>query len=687
MLHRMILGIRRFWTRSIRRQLMLGIAVVHAVLMTIFVVDLVERQRHFLTEQSIAQANSLAKTLAANSSSWLLARDLEGLNEVLQSQTGYPQLRYAMVLTPQGRVVAHTESDKAGLYLIDDISRSLLESEAETQLLLADRQLVDTAHPVVTNRQLIGWARVGISQEAISTGLMTLTRNGVLYTLLAIVVGSFFALLMARGLTLGLQRLVVVADGIREGRRDLRSVTERDDEIGRLGNNLNQMLDALERREQDLNQALTEVENLATRDPLTGLPNRLLLMDRLSHAIQACQREGQTLALLMIDLDHFKTINDSLGHHIGDLLIKQVGERMSGCVRSSDTLARLGGDEFVVMYNIVEDGGVGHLAQRITEILRQPYHIEGHELNSSCSVGISIYPDDANDAQALLRNADTAMYHAKEAGRNTYKYFSSFMNQRAINRLHLENELRNALTRDQLLVVYQPQVDIPGNKVVGAEALLRWRHPTKGIIPPADFIPVAEDTGMINEIGAWVLKEACAQQLRWRRQGLPSLRIAVNLSVRQVNANLVNVVSQTLDETGLEPAYLDLEITESLLMQEVEQSTKILSEVGANGVTISMDDFGTGFSSLSVLKQFPVQTIKIDKSFVRDVVEDQDDAAIVRSVVAMAHSLGLRVIAEGVETREQLHFLRELGCEEYQGYLFSKPVDAADFAAWFESGQ
>ena len=234
MLHRLTRGIQRFWTRSIRRQLMLGIAVVHAVLMTIFVVDLVERQRHFLTEQSIAQANSLAKTLAANSSSWLLARDLEGLNEVLQSQTGYPQLRYAMVLTPQGKVVAHTEPDKAGLYLVDEISRSLLESAAETQLLLADRQLVDTAHPVVTNSQLIGWARVGISQEAISTGLMTLTRNGVLYTLLAIVVGSLFALLMARGLTHGLQRLVVVADGIREGRRDLRSVTERDDEIGRL---------------------------------------------------------------------------------------------------------------------------------------------------------------------------------------------------------------------------------------------------------------------------------------------------------------------------------------------------------------------------------------------------------------------------------------------------------------------
>lgn len=685
MLHRFTQGIRRFWTRSIQRQLMLGIAVVHAVLMTIFVVDLVERQRHFLTEQSIAQANSLAKTLAANSSSWLLARDLEGLNEVLQSQTGYPQLRYAMVLTPQGRVVAHTEPDKAGLYLVDEISRSLLESAVETHLLIADRQLVDTAHPVITSSKLIGWARVGISQEEISTGLMALTRNGVLYTLLAIIVGSLFALLMARGLTHGLQRLVVVADGIREGRRDLRSTTERDDEIGRLGDNLNQMLDALERREQDLNKALTEVENLATRDPLTRLPNRLLLMDRLNHAILASQREGQTLALLMIDLDHFKNINDSLGHHVGDLLIKQVGVRMSGCVRSSDTLARLGGDEFVVMYSNVEDGGVGHLAQRITEILRKPYRIEGHELNSSCSVGISIYPDDANDAEALLRNADTAMYHAKEVGRNTYKYFSSYMNQRAKNRLELENELRNALARDQLLVVYQPQVGITDNKVVGAEALLRWRHPTKGIILPADFIPVAEDTGMITDIGAWVLNEACAQQLRWRRQGLPSLRMAVNLSVRQVNRDLVNVVSQALDKTGLDPACLDLEITESLLMQDVEQSTKILGEVGASGVTISMDDFGTGFSSLSVLKLFPVQTIKIDKSFVRDVVDDQDDAAIVRSVVAMAHSMGLRVIAEGVEIQEQLRYLRKLGCDEYQGYLFSEPVEAAAFAAWFES--
>lgn len=675
---------RRFWTRSIRRQLMLGIALVHAVLMSIFVLDLVERQRQFLGEQSIAQASGLAKTLAANSASWVLSNDLEGLSEVLQSQASYPGLRYAMVVRPHGRVVAHTDREQAGLYLQDELSRSLLDGPALPKLLLADRKLVDTAHPILANGELVGWARVGISQSAITTGLWEITRDGILYTLVAILVGSVFAFLMARGLTQGLQRLVAVADGIREGRRDMRADSARQDEIGQLGKNLNQMLDALAQRERDLSAAQADVQHLATRDTLTQLPNRLLLMDRLGQAILTAQREHHALALLVIDLDRFKTINDSLGHHIGDQLIQQVAGRLSNCIGAGDTLARLGGDEFVVVRSeIAQPGEAGHLAQRINEELSQPCWIEGHELNSSCSIGISCYPDDGNDAQTLLRNADTAMYHAKEGGRGDFEFFSSDMNRRAVQRLKLENELRNALLRDEFRLLYQPQVDMRSGQVVGAESLIRWHHPEMGVVAPTDFIPVAEETGLIREIGAWVLREACRQQLRWCAAGLPPLRIAVNLSVRQVEPGLVDLVSRVLSDTGLDARYLDLEITESLLMHNLNENIAVLRRVSACGAQISMDDFGTGYSSLSSLKLFPVQTLKIDRSFVRDLVDDQDDANIVRSIVAMAHSLGLRIIAEGVESEAQLGYLRELGCDEYQGYLFSRPMAAEAFQALF----
>lgn len=676
--------LRRFWTRSIRRQLMLGIALVHAVLMTIFVLDLVERQRDFLNHQSVALVHSLAQTLAASSASWVLASDLEGLNEVLFSRASYPDLRYAMVLTPDGRVIAHTDRSKAGQYVLDPVSRTLLDAEPRSRQLVADRNLVDVAHPIQANGKLIGWARVGLSQSAINAGLWEITRDGVFYTLLAIAVGSVFAWLMARGLTKGLHRLIQVADGIRNGRRDLRAVGDRADEIGQLGSRLNQMLDALEQRENDLSAAQADVEHLATRDTLTQLPNRLLLMDRLGQALLTAQREQYEVALLIIDLDRFKTINDSLGHHVGDQLIQQVAGRLAKCIGPADTLARLGGDEFVVVRNgMAQPGEAGHLAQLIIDELRHPYWIDQRELATSCSIGISIYPADGHDAQTLLRNADAAMYHVKDSGRDAFEFFSHDMNQRAVQRLQLENELRNALLRDEFMLLYQPQVEIRTGTVVGAEALIRWHHPQLGVVSPADFIPIAEETGLITQIGAWALREACVQQLRWCAAGLPALRIAVNLSVRQVDHTLVDLVARVLTDTGLDARYLDLEITESLLMHNLHENIAILRQVAACGAQISMDDFGTGYSSLSSLKLFPIETLKIDRSFVRDVVEDKDDAEIVRSIVAMAHSLGLRIVAEGVETRAQLEFLAEIGCEEYQGYLFSKPVSNREFEALF----
>ena len=643
--------------------------------MTIFVFDLVERQRDFLGEQGLAQADGLAKTLAASSTSWVLASDIEGLNEVLTSQASFPGLRYAMVIRPNGRVMAHTDPAKVGLYFQDPVSQSLLEGGASPRLLVADRALIDTAHPILANGDLIAWARVGISQESITKGLDVITRDGIVYTLLAILVGTLFAFLMARGLTGGLLRLVKVADGIRAGRRDLRAPEDRADEIGSLSRNLNLMLNALAQREQDLRDARADVEQLATRDVLTNLPNRPLLMDRLHHAIVNARRDRHQVALLVIDIDRFKTINDSLGHHVGDQLIRQVADALRACVSEADTLARLGGDEFVIMLEgLDQPEDAGHLARRILAAVRRPFTIEDRVFNISCSIGIAFYPGDGADPQTLLQNADTAMYHAKENGRNTCEYFSMEMNAQVVRRLKLENELRNALIRNEFVLFYQPQVDMRSDTIVGVEALIRWQHPELGMVVPDAFIPIAEETGLIHEIGEWVLYEACRQHRRWCEAGLPPLRVAVNLSVRQVNTELVALVQRALRETGLDARYLDLEITESLLMHNLDESIAILRKIRDCGASISMDDFGTGYSSLSTLKRFPIQTLKIDRGFVLDLVQDSDDAEIVRAIMAMAHSLKLRVIAEGVENDQQLRFLRALECDEYQGYLFSKPI-------------
>ncbi|HVK54629.1 MAG TPA: EAL domain-containing protein [Burkholderiales bacterium] len=433
-----------------------------------------------------------------------------------------------------------------------------------------------------------------------------------------------------------------------------------------------------------------KIEQLATRDALTGLPNRLLLNDRLEHAIVSSQRKEQMLALMFIDLDRFKTINDSLGHHVGDLLLKAVTARLSVCVRRGDTLARLGGDEFIVaLYDLKTPEDAAIVARKMLDAVNQPCEIEGRMLSTGCSIGISIYPSDGADVSTLMRHGDTAMYHAKEKGRNNYQFFSPDMNIRAVERLHLENELRLAVQQQQFTLCYQPQVNLATNEIVGAEALVRWRHPKTGQqIPPLRFIGVAEETGLIVAIGEWVLRTACAQAKAWQDAGHQRMRITVNVSVGQFrgNSSLADMVERVLREVGLDPKCLELEMTESLLFHNIEENIRVLSRLGKMGVRVSIDDFGTGYSSLSYLKQLPVDTIKIDSSFVRDIVTDENDAAIIAAIIAMARRLKLRVIAEGVETVAQLNELRELQCDEYQGFLYSKPLPAEDFAREFLNG-
>lgn len=431
-----------------------------------------------------------------------------------------------------------------------------------------------------------------------------------------------------------------------------------------------------------------QLEYQANHDELTNLPNRNLLTDRLRQALLMARRNHQEVAIFFVDLDNFKFINDTLGHDIGDRLLKIVAERLSACVRSGDTVARQGGDEFVIIVsNQAVSDHTTRIAAKILQETAQPFCIDEHELIITCSIGISLFPRDGEDVQALIKNADVAMYRAKEQGRNRFQFFTGEMNARSLARMTMEKYLRRALEKNELLLYYQPKVNLYSGRVASMEALLRWQSPELGMVSPANFIPLAEETGLIEQIGEWVLRTACRQNKAWQDADLPPLTVAVNLSARQLRQpNITSLIRQVLRETGLGPRWLELEITESMVMQDVDRVTDILGELKGMGIYLAMDDFGTGFSSLSYLKRFPFDKLKIDQSFVRDITSDPDNAAIAKAVIAMAHSLHLKVIAEGVETEGQLNYLRAHGCDEMQGYYFSRPVPVAEFEQLLRAG-
>ena len=428
------------------------------------------------------------------------------------------------------------------------------------------------------------------------------------------------------------------------------------------------------------------IRRLAYYDTLTGLPNRALFQDRLTQIMAQALRHGLPFALMSLDVDRLKVINDTMGHGMGDRFLQAIAERLRSVLRDSDTVARVGGDEFMLLLPGVGRGedAVG-VCEKIYRAFASPLRIEGRDLDAYVSIGIGLYPGDGQDAETLLRNADTAMYRAKKLG-NSYQLYTPAMNVKASERLAIESGLNQAMRRNEFVVHYQPQVDIDTGRVVGVEALVRWRHPEKGLLLPADFIPVAEDTGLIVPIGEWVLRTACTQARAWHEAGLPRLRMAVNLSARQfLQPDLAGMVGRILEETGFEPAWLELEITETVAMENAASGAEVLRALHRMGVRLTIDDFGTGYSSLIYLKDFPIQSLKIDRSFVKDISEDAHDAAIVGGSIAMAHSLKLDVVAEGVETVQQLDFLREHGCEHYQGFLFAGPMPAEELEAFVQT--
>ncbi len=428
--------------------------------------------------------------------------------------------------------------------------------------------------------------------------------------------------------------------------------------------------------------------HLAQHDALTGLPNRVLLNDRLAQAIARAKRNEHRAAVLFLDVDRFKQVNDTLGHSVGDQLLKEMAVRLQACVRASDTVCRQGGDEFVILLGEVRDAeAIAHAAQRVLAIAERPYAIDGHEIHSTLSVGISVYPDDGDDVEGIIKCADAAMYSAKDHGRNNVQFFTPNINERLLERFRLEGRLRGALARGEFFLMYQPKIDLPSGKIVGAEALVRWQDPERGLVSPAQFIPVAEESGLIIPLGKWILAEVCRQNRAWQDAGYPPQVIAVNLSsVQFVRTGFLQEVQDVLREHAMDARYLELEITETALLRDIDRTASVLRSLKELGVSISLDDFGTGYSSLSFLKRFPIDIIKVDQSFVRDIIEDPDDAAIVSAVIGMAKSLKRKVVAEGVETAEQLHWLRAQGCDQMQGYYFSKPLRAQDFTEKFFRG-
>jgi diguanylate cyclase (GGDEF)-like protein len=596
----------------------------------------------------------------------------------------------------------------------------------EKNLTRSDFGLAMAESDAVGSLHVIGYLHLIISKTAIVAGIIPFISMTLIAYMVGVLLCSVATMIISRRITAPLSRLVQLADGITSGEIDQQVQIDGTGEVKQIATMLNTIIGGLNtyktkmdvnhqllsmkveertkqlsRRNEELNKAVLEVtetkdrlRQLAYFDSLTSLPNRRLFTEQLNLLLRLAKRNGQTLALLFLDLDNFKRINDSLGHSAGDLLLREVGSRLSSCVRDSDVIghygdsansgskidvSRLGGDEFTVVLNQIENANAAAIvAQRLIDSLVAPMFIDGHELVITPSIGIAIAPRDAGDVEGLLKAADTAMYHAKSSGKNNYMYYSTDMDAAGVERLRLETDLRKATELNQLVLHYQPQVDTVTGTIVGAEALIRWNHPKHGLVPPFKFIPLAEEMGLIGELGDWTLREACRQMKAFEKQGLNLPKIAVNVSALQFNASFIKRVAEVLKETDLSPSSLELELTEGVVMDNANSTVKALHELKDIGVSLSIDDFGTGYSSLSYLSRFPLDELKIDRSFVIDSDNSENAASLVIAIIAMGKSMNLKLVAEGVETHEQYHFLTSNGANVIQGFLFSKPVTAEE---------
>jgi diguanylate cyclase (GGDEF)-like protein len=553
----------------------------------------------------------------------------------------------------------------------------------------------------------IGYLRLGVSFERQRDEMAAQALGTLTVVLFLTVVAVIASLLVTRRLVAPMRRLIRAARAVGAGRLDVYVPASTADELGLLTHTFNHMTQRLSesqaevanyqrtleekvaQRTKELEVATAHAYKLAQHDILTGLPNRSLLNARLRQIFAQAQRSGLQVACIFLDFDHFKRINDTLGHDAGDQLLQSIAQRLTSAVRESDTVARLGGDEFVVILPGLDPAHatfeIMTVLQRVRDSFQAPFRLADQTPTLTCSLGVSVYPLDAVDPVTLIKQADTAMYAAKEAGRNAYRFYTADMNARVQQRLQLETDMRRALMDDEFFLVYQPQIDLRSGRACGVEALLRWRDPTRGVVSPSEFIPIAEESGMIQALGARVLRDACRQVMQWHKQNM-LLRLSVNLSVQQLqHESWLSVVEEAISSSGLPPHYLDLEITESVIITHPERAVATLVRLKQMGVSITVDDFGTGYSSLSYLARLPIQGVKIDQRFVRGLEQNRNDEAITQAIIALSHSLGLRVIAEGVETAAQLDYLRRHGCEEAQGFFIARPLEEPELRNWWRT--
>jgi len=648
-----------------------------------------------------------------------------GVDHVLDSLASSPDVGYAQVTDARGATLGERASTAAlGRQALPPLPTGLALPQPGALLqhvvTIGGRRYLEfvaaistppvAGAPRVASRgPAIGYLRLGMSYDRQRETLKAHAVSTLTVILILTIVAVLASLLLTRRLVAPMRRLMRAARAVGAGRLDVYVPASTSDELGLLTHTFNHMTqrlaesqaevanyqrtleDKVAQRTKELEVATAHAYKLAQHDILTGLPNRSLLNQRLRQIFAQAQRSALQVACLFLDFDHFKRINDTLGHDAGDQLLQAIAQRLTNAVRESDTVARLGGDEFVVILPGLDPAHatfeVMTVLQRVRDSFQAPFRLADQTPTLTCSIGVSVYPLDAVDPVTLIKQADTAMYAAKEAGRNSYRFYTADMNARVQQRLQLETDMRRGLMEDEFFLVYQPMIDLSTGRACAVEALLRWRDPGRGVVLPSEFIPIAEESGMIQALGARVLRDACRQVVQWHRQGM-LLRLSVNLSVQQLqHDSWLSVVEEALSASGLPPKYLDLEITESVIITHPDKAVATLVQLQQMGVTITVDDFGTGYSSLSYLARLPIEGLKIDQRFVHGLEQNRNDEAITQAIIALSHSLGLRCIAEGVESAAQLDFLKRHGCEEAQGYLIAHPMESAELRSWWRANE
>ena len=661
------------------------------------------------------QGLAMAAMLAEVADEAISSSDMSNVASVLDGLVSDRDIAYVAVLDAQQRPLI-TRSYGDITVPTTPLASPMLSDATATVQKIADRQQLELAVPVRTPlrllsqtetaaRPIIGYIRLGMSFDRGWTRMRANLVGALSVVAALVIIAVVVTLFLTRRLIAPIRQLMRAARAVGAGKLDVYVPAKSSDELGLLTHTFNHMTqrlaesqaevatyqrtleDKVTQRTKELEIATAQAYKLAQHDILTGLPNRALLNQRLKQIVAQAARDSHQVACLFLDFDHFKRINDTLGHDAGDQLLQAVAQRLTSAVRESDTVARLGGDEFVLILPGLDPAHAAFevmtVLTRVRESFLAPFRIVDQTPTLTCSIGVSVYPVDATDPNGLIKQADTAMYAAKEAGRNAYRFYTADMNARVQARLQLETDMRRGLMDDEFFLVYQPQIDMDSGRALGVEALLRWRDPERGVISPAEFIPIAEESGMIQALGARVLRDACRQLMAWHRQNM-MLRLSVNLSVQQLQHDgWLSVVEEALKASGLPPRYLDLEITESVIITHPEKAVATLEKLKQMGVSITVDDFGTGYSSLSYLTRLPIQGVKIDQRFVHGLEQNRSDEAITLAIIALSHSIGLRVIAEGVETVAQYEFLKAHGCEEAQGYLISRPLEEPELRSWW----